>query len=189
MPIDYNKCDVITWSWQKVLGGEAAHGMLSLSPRAVERLNSHKPSWPIPKIFRLSSKSNVLFDIFKGATINTPSMLCVEDALDSLNWVDSIGGLNELFKRSDRSLSYVSEWIENTSWVKFLNPNISTRSNTSITFTINEDWFLNMDTTEQKDVMNKICTLLSNENVALEMYLIQLTHIKSIEEIFKIFFP
>ena len=134
MPIDYEKCDVITWSWQKVLGGEAAHGMLALSPRAVERLETYRPMWPVPKAFRLARKKKLISGIFEGATINTPSMLCVEDALDTLNWVESIGGLNQLIARSNQSLNYISQWINQTSWVEFLNTDKQTRSNTGITF-------------------------------------------------------
>jgi len=169
MPIDYNKCDVLTWSWQKVLGGEAAHGMLALSPRAVERLESHQPPWPIPKAFRLTENKKILSGIFEGNTINTPSMLCVEDVLDTLNWVERIGGMNELFERSNTSLKYISNWIDNTSWVEFMNPNKDTRSNTGITFQIKEDWFKKMDEKNKRDLMSKITKILAEENVAYDI--------------------
>ena len=119
MPIDYNKCDVLTWSWQKVLGGEAAHGMLAISPRVVERLQTYQPPWPIPKVFRIASKKKLISGIFEGNTINTPSMLCVEDAIDGLNWSEEIGGLDELFRRSNTSLSLIETWVQNISWVDF----------------------------------------------------------------------
>ena len=107
MEMDYNKLDVITWSWQKVLGGEASHGMLALSPRAVQRLENHIPSWPIPKLFRIANKKKLIKGIFEGSTINTPSMICVEDVLDALKWVESIGGSNELVKISNENLKIV----------------------------------------------------------------------------------
>ncbi len=166
MTIDYKKCDVLTWSWQKVLGGEAGHGMLALSPRAVNRLETYQPIWPIPKAFRLAKNKKILSSIFEGSTINTPSMLCVEDALDALNWVENIGGLNKLFHRSDTSFKYISNWIDNTAWVKFLNPDENTRSNTSITFTIAEDWFVNMENDKKREVVKKINLLLEEEKVA-----------------------
>ena len=166
MPIDYKKCDVLTWSWQKVLGGEAAHGMLVLSPRAVERLETYQPSWPIPKAFRLANNKKLISGIFEGNTINTPSMICVEDSIDALNWVERIGGLDVLISRSNRSFYFVSEWISKTSWVHFMCADPSARSNTSITFQINEDWFINMDDTSKKEVMKKIITKLKEENVA-----------------------
>ncbi len=166
MPIDYDKCDVLTWSWQKVLGGEAAHGMLALSPRAVQRLESHQPSWPIPKAFRIADKKKFNASIFEGNTINTPSMLCVEDAIDALLWVESLGGLDILFKRSSLSLEYITNWIERTSWVEFISHKKETRSNTGITFKIIEDWFTKIDVSQQREVMKKITSLLSKENVA-----------------------
>jgi phosphoserine aminotransferase len=169
MPIDYEKCDVITWSWQKILGGEAGHGMLALSPRAVKRLESHQPPWPIPKAFRLAKNKKIISGIFEGSTINTPSMLCVEDALDTLNWVEINGGLKYLFSRSNKSLEYISKWIEKTSWLEFLNSNYKTRSNTGITFHITEEWFKQIDETTQRDVMKKITTSLANENVAKDI--------------------
>ena len=169
MPIDYKKCDVLTWSWQKVLGGEAAHGMLALSPRAVQRLESHQPSWPIPKAFRLAENKKIISGIFEGNTINTPSMLCVEDVLDTLNWVEKIGGLVKLFERSNTSLKYISNWIDDTSWVEFMNPDKNTRSNTGITFQIRDEWFKKMDETEKRYIMSKITNILAKENVAYDI--------------------
>ena len=169
MPIDYEKCDVLTWSWQKVLGGEAAHGMLALSPRAVKRLESHQPTWPIPKAFRLANKKKFIAGIFEGNTINTPSMLCVEDAIDSLLWVESIGGLGKLFERSNASLEHISNWIEKTPWLEFMSYKKETRSNTSITFQITEDWFTELDDSQQREVMKKITSLLAKENIAQDI--------------------
>jgi len=166
MPINYDKCDVLTWSWQKVLGGEAAHGMLALSPRAIKRLESHQPSWPIPKAFRIAENKKISTGIFEGKTINTPSMLCVEDAIDTLLWVESIGGLNTLFERSNESFEYIAAWIEKTTWVEFVSHKKETCSNTGITFQITEDWFTNMDVNQQREVMKKIVSLLAIENVA-----------------------
>ena len=166
MPIDYEKCDVITWSWQKVLGGEAAHGMLALSPRAVERLTTYIPKWPIPKAFRLAENKKLISGIFEGNTINTPSMLSVEDILDTLNWIERQGGLNELFNRSDKSLQYISEWIKNNPSFEFMSPNEQTRSNTGITFQIKENWFKNMNEVKQKQFMSQITSLLAKEKIA-----------------------
>ena len=166
MPIDYEKCDVITWSWQKVLGGEAAHGMLALSPRAIERLTTYIPKWPIPKAFRLAENKKLISDIFEGNTINTPSMMSVEDILDTLLWVERVGGLNELFNRSDKSLQYISKWIENNPSFEFMNPNEQTRSNTGITFQIKENWFKNMNEVKQKQFMSQIASLLAKEKIA-----------------------
>ena len=166
MPIDYEKCDVITWSWQKVLGGEAAHGMLALSPSAVERLTTYIPKWPIPKAFRLAKNKKLISGIFEGNTINTPSMLSVEDILDTLNWVERLGGLKELFNRSNKSLQYISEWIEKKPSFQFMNPNEQTRSNTSITFQIKENWFKNMNEVKQKQFMSQIASLLAKEKIA-----------------------
>ena len=169
MPIEYKKCDVLTWSWQKVLGGEAAHGMIALSPRAVERLLSYVPEWPIPKAFRLAENKKLLADIFEGNTINTPSMMCVEDILDTLQWVKNIGGIEELFNRSDTTLKFITDWIENNSSFEFMNNNKITRSNTGITFQIKEDWFKNSDEAKQREVMNNIFELLYSEKVAYDL--------------------
>ena len=169
MPIDYEKCDVLTWSWQKVLGGEAAHGMIALSPRAIERLTTYVPQWPIPKAFRLAENKKLISDIFEGNTINTPSMMCVEDILDTLEWVKGLGGIKELFKRSDKTLQYISEWINNNSSFEFMNQTEKTRSNTGITFLIKDDWFKNSGETKQREIMNGIFELLYKENVAYDL--------------------
>jgi len=169
MPIDYDKCDVLTWSWQKVLGGEAAHGMLALSPRAVQRLESHQPSWPIPKAFRIANNKKFTSGIFEGNTINTPSMLCVEDSIDALTWVENIGGLDALCKRSNTSLEYISNWIEKNPWVEFISQKKEMRSNTGITFKIIEDWFTRMHVNQQREVMKNITSLLAKENVAQDI--------------------
>jgi len=131
-PLDWNKLDVATFSWQKVLGGEAAHGMLVLSPRAVARLETHKPAWPLPKIFRLTKGGKINEGIFEGETINTPSMLCVEDYLDALQWAKSIGGLKALMGRADANAKAVATWVARTPWVDFLANDPAIRSNTSV---------------------------------------------------------
>jgi phosphoserine aminotransferase len=131
-PLDWQKLDVATFSWQKVLGGEAAHGMLVLSPRAVARLESYKPAWPLPKIFRLTKGGKINEGIFEGETINTPSMLCVEDYLDALQWAQSIGGLKALMARADANAKAVATWVARTPWVDFLAADPAIRSNTSV---------------------------------------------------------
>jgi phosphoserine aminotransferase len=130
--LDFPKLDVVTFSWQKALGGEAAHGMLILSPRAVARLESYNPPWPLPKIFRMTKGGKLNEGIFQGETINTPSMLCVEDYLDTLNWAKSVGGLKGLMARADASTKVLSDWAAKTSWVDFLAKDAAVRSNTSV---------------------------------------------------------
>ena len=132
MALPWDKLDVVTWSWQKVLGGEAAHGMIALSPRAVARLESHKPPWPLPKIFQLAKGGKLIDGIFRGDTINTPSLLCVEDALDGLRWAESIGGLPALIARSEANLAAMAHWVERTPWVEFLAARPEIRSPTSV---------------------------------------------------------
>ena len=169
MDIDFNKLDVITWSWQKVLGGEAAHGMLALSPRAIKRLETHTPSWPIPKLFRLANKKKLIKGIFEGSTINTPSMICVEDVIDSLNWVESVGGTPELIKISNENLKVVEDWVNSSNWVKFMNDDKKTRSSTSITLVIKDKWFKKFNEDEQKDVIKKVVSKLDSEGVAKDI--------------------
>ncbi|MDX1401409.1 MAG: phosphoserine transaminase, partial [Kiloniellales bacterium] len=136
MELPWPKLDAVTWSWQKALGGEAAHGMLALSPRAVERLQRYTPPWPLPKIFRLVKKGALDLSIFQGSTINTPSMLCVEDALDGLKWAEDIGGLTQLISRTRQNLRTIEAWVEKSDWVDFLATDPQTRSSTSICLTI-----------------------------------------------------
>jgi len=169
MDIDYSKLDVITWSWQKVLGGEAAHGMLALSPRALKRLETYTPKWPIPKLFRLANKKKVIKGVFEGATINTPSMICVEDVLDSLNWVESVGGTDELIKISNENLKIVENWVNNSDWIKFMCEDKNIRSSTSITLLIKDEWFSKFGEEEQRNVIKKIVSTLDKEGVAKDI--------------------
>ncbi|MCA3381182.1 MAG: phosphoserine transaminase [Roseomonas sp.] len=168
MALPWAKLDVVTWSWQKVLGGEAAHGMLALSPRAVARLESYSPPWPMPKIFRLSSGGKLSEGIFKGETINTPSMLCVEDALDGLRWAESIGGLQGLIARSEANLAAIADWVAAGSGYGFLAQDAATRSCTSICLTITAPWFTALAAEAQAAAAKKIASLLEKEGVALD---------------------
>ena len=169
MDIDFNKLDAISWSWQKVLGAEAAHGMLALSPRALKRLETYTPEWPIPKLFKLANKKKVIKGVFEGATINTPSMICVEDVLDSLNWVESVGGTKELIKISNENLKIVENWVNNSDWVKFMCEDKNTRSSTSITLLIKDEWFNKFGEEEQRNVIKKIVSKLDKEDVAKDI--------------------
>ena len=168
MDLPWAKLDVVTWSWQKVLGGEAAHGMLALSPRAVARLESYSPPWPMPKIFRLSSGGKLSEGVFKGETINTPSMLCVEDALDGLRWAESIGGLKGLIARSEANLAAIADWVAAGSGYGFLAQDAATRSCTSICLTITAPWFAALAAEAQAAAAKKIASLLEKEGVALD---------------------
>ena len=169
MNLDWPKLDVVTWSWQKVLGGEGAHGMLALSPRAVARLESHKPTWPMPKIFRLTSGGKIAEGIFKGDTINTPSMLCVEDALDGLRWASTVGGLPGLIARSEANLAAIRSWVATSDWAAFLAEDPATISCTSICLKITCPWFLALDPAAQADAAKKIAALLEKEGVAYDI--------------------
>jgi len=169
MTLPWDKLDVVTWSWQKVLGGEAAHGMLALSPRAVVRLESYTPTWPLPKIFRLTSKGRLIDSIFKGETINTPSMLCVEDALDGLRWAETIGGLAGLIARSEANLAAVAEWVRRTAWIDFLAEDAATRSCTSICLKIAASWFAELPADGQTRAVRRLVMLLETEGVAYDI--------------------
>jgi phosphoserine aminotransferase len=169
MRLPWDKLDVVTWSWQKVLGGEAGHGMLALSPRAVERLESHEPPWPLPKIFRITRGGKLSEGIFQGATINTPSMLCVEDALDGLAWAEREGGLPALVERSEANLATVAEWVERTSWVDFLARDPATRSCTSICLQVVDPWFLALDADMRAKTIKAMVGLLEAEGAALDV--------------------
>lgn len=165
----WDKLDVVTFSWQKVLGGEAAHGMLILSPRAVERLETYTPAWPLPKIFRLTKGGKLISDIFTGATINTPSMLCVEDYLDALNWAQSIGGLKGLMARADANEKTLADWAANTPWIDFLAVESSTRSNTSVCFKIVDDAVAALPDAEQAAFAKSMVSLLDGAGVAYDI--------------------
>jgi phosphoserine aminotransferase len=167
--LNWAKLDVITYSWQKVLGGEAAHGMLILSPRAVERLESHAPKWPLPKIFRLTKGGRLNREIFEGATINTPSMLCVEDYLDTLAWAESVGCLEGLIERSNRNARAVADWVERTPWIDFLAGNAETRSNTSVCLRVVDAEIASRSPQEQTAFAGKIVQLLESEGVAFDI--------------------
>jgi phosphoserine aminotransferase len=169
MALPWDKLDVVTWSWQKVLGGEGGHGMLALSPRAVERLLTYKPAWPLPKIFRLTSGGKLIEGVFKGETINTPSMLCVEDALDGLRWAESMGGLDGLVARSQGNLAAVAEWVARTPWVDFLAEDAATRSSTSICLKIVAPWFTALSPDAQAEAAKRMATLLEQADVAYDI--------------------
>tara|TARA_Y100000590_G_scaffold308645_1_gene348466 strand:+ start:5823 stop:6986 length:1164 start_codon:yes stop_codon:yes gene_type:complete len=169
MNIDFNKLDVITWSWQKVLGGEAAHGMLALSPLAIKRLEQYTPKWPIPKIFRIANNNKLISGIFEGSTINTPSMICVEDALDALNWAESIGGNDELIKISRNNLDIVTKWVDSSDWIKFMHDKPESRSSTSITLKIKDSWFNKLNEDNQRKFIKKIVSQLSDEKIAFDI--------------------
>lgn len=164
----WDKLDVTTWSWQKVLGGEAAHGMLVLSPRAVERLETYTPNRPLPKIFRMTKNGKLNNALFKGVTINTPSMIAVEDCLSALQWVDSIGGLPAMIKRSLDNLKKVEQWVEQSDWIGFLTEDKAIRSSTAICLKITDPWFQNLGDDTQKDIIKTIQTTLHKENVGLD---------------------
>ncbi|PWR20328.1 phosphoserine transaminase [Zavarzinia aquatilis] len=169
MDLPWSKLDVTTFSWQKVLGGEAAHGMIILSPRAVERLTTYSPPWPMPKIFRMTSGGKLSDGIFKGETINTPSMLCVEDYLDALAWADSVGGLDGLIARSEKNLGVLEAWVATSAWAGFLAEDKTIRSCTSVCFKVVDPWALALDADGQAALAKKLADLLDKEGVAYDI--------------------
>jgi len=167
LPLD--KLDVVSFSWQKVLGGEAAHGMLILSPRAVERLESYTPAWPMPKLFRMTKGGKLNEAIFEGETINTPSMLCLEDYLDALEWAKSIGGAPALMKRADNNLSAIESWVEKSAWAKFLARDKATRSNTSVCLEVVDPGVKALAPDAQAAFIKSMAGLLEKENAAYDV--------------------
>jgi phosphoserine aminotransferase len=168
-PLDWAKLDVVTFSWQKALGGEAAHGVLILSPRAVRRLESYSPPWPMPKLFRMTKGGKLNGEIFEGSTINTPSMLCVEDYLDALKWASGIGGLAELSRRADANLAALATWVERTPWVAFLAEDPKVRSNTSVCLKVVDPRVTALPEDAQAEFAKKLANLLEKEGVALDI--------------------
>jgi phosphoserine aminotransferase len=169
MDLPWDKLDVVTYSWQKVMGGEAAHGMLILSPRAVERLTSYSPPWPLPKIFRMTKGGALNEGIFRGETINTPSMLAVEDALDGLRWAEELGGLPALIGRSEANLAAITSWVARTPSVEFLAAEERIRSCTSVCLRIVAPWFTALSEEEQGKAAKRLVALLDEEGVAYDI--------------------
>ncbi|MEC8645978.1 MAG: phosphoserine transaminase [Candidatus Latescibacterota bacterium] len=169
MELPWEKLDVVTYSWQKAMGGEGAHGMLVLSPRAVQRLESYSPPWPLPKLFRMTKGGKVDEALFRGSTINTPSMLCVEDAIDGLRWAESIGGLAELVRRSQVNLECLSAWVESSTWASFLAEDEATRSSTSICLKFVDPWYESLPADAQRAKENALVGLLEEEGVAYDI--------------------
>jgi len=169
MELPWPKLDVVTWSWQKVLGGEAAHGMITLSPRAVARLESYVPPWPMPKIFRMTAGGKLSEGLFEGETINTPSMLAVEDAVDGLKWAESIGGLDGLLARTRANFAAIERWVEATPWIAFLAEKPETRSTTSVCLVFADDWFRGLSPDAQAKVAKDVAARLEAEGVALDV--------------------
>jgi phosphoserine aminotransferase len=167
--LDFKKLDVVTFSWQKALGGEGAHGVLILSPRAVARLESYSPPWPMPKLFRMTKGGKVSLDIFEGATINTPSMLCVEDALDALRWGKSVGGLLGMSARANENLAVLKRWVAKTPWVAFLAEDEDTISNTSVCLKVVDPAITALSDDAQADFAKKLAALLEKEGAALDI--------------------
>ncbi|MEZ5874660.1 MAG: phosphoserine transaminase [Hyphomicrobiales bacterium] len=167
--LDWRKLDVVTYSWQKVLGGEAQHGMLILSPRAIERLESYTPPWPLPKLFRMTKNGKVMRGLFEGSTINTPSMLCLEDYLDALAFVESVGGLEGTIARSNANAKVIADWVAKTPWVDFVAAKPETRSNTSVCLKIVDPEVVALAPELRKDIPRRMAKRLSEEGVAMDI--------------------
>ncbi|MGB8275303.1 MAG: phosphoserine transaminase [Alphaproteobacteria bacterium] len=169
MDLPWERLDVVTYSWQKVLGGEAQHGVLILSPRAVDRLQTYTPPWPRPKIFRLTSRGKLNERLFRGETINTPSMLAVEDALDALKWAERIGGLPELVRRSRANFAVIERWVANTDWAEFLAREPATRSVTSVCLAVRDPWFRDLPAGEKAALIKRVTAFLERERAAYDV--------------------
>ena len=169
MDIDWTRLDVGTFSWQKSLGGEAGHGIIILSPKAVHRINTYDPGWPIPKLFQLKKNNEINLDIFSGSTINTPSMICVEDFLDVLNWSEQIGGLRELIKRSTNNLNIIKDWVFSSRWADFLCEDLNNLSNTSICLKLADPLLINQSLEIKNIIEKNIIKLLEENNVAFDI--------------------
>jgi phosphoserine aminotransferase len=169
MDLPWPKLDVVTWSWQKVMGGEGAHGVLVLSPRAVQRLESYSPPWPLPKLFRLTSGGKFSEAIFKGDTINTPSLLCVEDAIDGLRWGEGLGGLKALMARSEANLGVLEKFVAERKWIGFLAGDKAIRSNTSVCLNITAPWFTALAADKQAAAAKKMADLLESEKAGYDV--------------------
>lgn len=169
MDLPWHKLDVVTFSFQKSLGGEGGHGVIILSPRAVERLETYRPAWPLPKLFRLTTKGKLNEGIFGAATINTPSMLVVEDAIDALNWAKSIGGLSALIARSNANLAVIRSWVEKTPFFTFLAEDPATISNTSVTLSIDDPWFIGLDEVKKAATAYQLVKCLEEEGAAFDI--------------------
>jgi phosphoserine aminotransferase len=167
-PIEWSRCDVVTFSWQKVLGGEAAHGMLVLSPRAVARLESYVPPRPLPKIFRMTKKGKLDQELFEGATINTPSLLATEDYIDALKWAEGIGGLAALQERANANTNVLAEWVARTAWVDFLVSDAAIRSNTSVCLKVVDERVTSLPEAGQAEFAKNLAAILEKEGVALD---------------------
>ena len=169
MDLPWNNLDVTTFSWQKVLGGEAQHGVIILSKRAVERLEEYNPPWPIPKLFRITKEGKFQTKIFQGNTINTPSLICIEDAIDALNWVKKIGGLKEMINRSVNNLKIIETWVANTKWIDFVAEKKETRSSTSICLKIVDPWFTSLSNDDKSNVIQFVSEILAKYKVAYDI--------------------
>jgi len=167
-PIDWSRCDVVTFSWQKVLGGEAAHGMLVLSPRAVARLETYRPDRPLPKIFRMTKHGKLDHELFEGATINTPSLLATEDYIDALKWADRVGGLTALQARANANANVLTEWVKRTPWIDFLVTDVAIRSNTSVCLKVVDESVTSLPQAGQAEFAKDLAAILEKEGVALD---------------------
>lgn len=169
MELPWDKLDVVTWSWQKVLGSEAAHGMIALSPRAIERLETYTPTWPLPKLLRLANKGKFIAGPFAGKTINTPSMLAVEDCIDALNWAEKIGGLAAMIKRSEDCLTAIKDWVDASDWIDFLPEDMETCVSTGICLKVTDPWFTALPVEEHWPIVKAVEKMLADEGIAYEV--------------------